>query len=310
MTNRPALRLDRNSLNVADLAAAVEFYTQALGFEATAAVDADSRLASLLGARALRVVLMRRGAQRLELAMFDPPGAAYPAGSRSNDLWFQHCALATNDIGAAYRRLSRFPFTAISRHGPQPLPGGILAFKFRDPEGHPLELIEFPRPDPTTEGGIDHSAISVADAQRSIAFYATRLGLRAQSRQVNSGPAQDALDDLHAVAVDVVSLAAKAPAPHVELLGYRAPPGRASAMTPPSAIAASRLVFAVDALDGENDAVALAGGVRACLIRDPDGHNLLLEEAAESARYAGAGGRTRLSFWRRRVRHFSLPPET
>ncbi|HEY5207516.1 MAG TPA: VOC family protein [Roseiarcus sp.] len=279
MTSRAiALRLDRVSLNVADLPLATAFYVGALGFEATPAVDADPALAILLGVRTLRVVLLRRGRERLELATFDPPGPPYPTDSRSDDLWFQHCALVTDDIVAAYQRLSAFPFTPISRHGPQRLPGGILAFKFRDPEGHPLELIQFPRPDPRTTGGIDHSAISVADAERSIAFYAARLGLSLQSRQINHGPAQEALDDLDGVAVDVVALASAKTAPHVELLEYRAPRGRPPLGTPPSSIAASRLVFAVAALDRFDDAVALRDGAKACLIQDPDGHMLLLEQ--------------------------------
>jgi catechol 2,3-dioxygenase-like lactoylglutathione lyase family enzyme len=272
-----ALRLDRVSLNVADLAAATVFYVGAFGFEATPAIDADPRLADLLGARALRVVLLRRGRQRLELAMFDPLGPLYPADSRSNDLWFQHCALVTDDIAAAYERLAAFPFIPISRHGPQRLPGGIVAFKFRDPDGHPLELIQFPRPDPRTAGGIDHSAISVSDAERSIVFYAAQLGLSLQSRQVNRGPAQDALDDLEHVAVDVVALAAKSSAPHVELLAYRTPRAHASPIARPSAIAASRLVFATRGLDSWDGAVTLADGARVCLIHDPDGHALLLE---------------------------------
>ncbi len=281
MTTGPtALRLDRIGINVSDLAAATAFYIAALGFEASPAVDADSRLAGLIGARALRTVLLRRGQQRLELALVDPPGAPYPADSRSNDLWFQHCALVTDNIEAAHARLSRCPFTPISRRGPQALPGGIVAFKFRDPDGHPLELIQFPRPDPRTEGGIDHSAISVADAERSIAFYSEQLGLSVQSRQVNRGPAQDDLDSLKDVAVDVVALAAASPAPHVELLGYRAPRGRASPMSGLSAIAASRLIFAADALDGRDGVVTLGDGARVCMIRDPDGHALLLEQRA------------------------------
>lgn len=273
-----ALRLDRISLNVADLAAATAFYTDALGFEAAPAANADPHLASLLGTRKLRTTLMRRGRQWLELAMSDPPGVSYPADSRSNDLWFQHCALVTDDIEGAYRRLRRFSFTPISRHGPQALPGGVIAFKFRDPDGHPLELIAFPRPDPDTEEGIDHSALSVSDPERSIAFYAKHLGLSVQSRQVNRGLAQEALDDLDDVEVEVVGLAPTFPAPHVELLGYRAPRGRAAPIMAPSAIAASRLVFAMDALDSWRGAVSLADGGQACLIRDPDGHALLLEQ--------------------------------
>ena len=161
-----ALRLDRVSLNVADLAAATAFYVGAFGFQATPAIDAGPRLADLLGARALRVVLLRRGRQRLELAMFDPPGPLYPANSRSDDLWFQHRALVTDDIAAAYEQLSAFPSTPISRYGPQRLPGGIVAFKFRDPDGHPLELIQFPRPDPRTEGDGTPRATRESSIQR------------------------------------------------------------------------------------------------------------------------------------------------
>jgi catechol 2,3-dioxygenase-like lactoylglutathione lyase family enzyme len=274
------LRLDRIGINVSDLPAATAFYTGALGFEASPAVDADARLAGLIGARALRTVMLRRGQQRLELAQVDPPGAAYPADSRSNDLWFQHCALVTDDIAGAHRRLSRFPFTPISRHGPQALPGGVVAFKFRDPDGHPLELIQFPRPDPRTDGGIDHSAISVADAERSIAFYAEQLGLSVQTRQVNRGQAQDALDDLAHVAVDVVALAAASPAPHVELLSYRTPRGRPSPIAGLSAIAASRLIFAMDTLDGRDGVITLNDGAQVCMMQDQDGHALLLEQRA------------------------------
>jgi catechol 2,3-dioxygenase-like lactoylglutathione lyase family enzyme len=205
-------------------------------------------------------------------------GPLYPADSRSDDLWFQHCALVTNDIAAAYERLSAFPFTPISCHGPQRLPGGIVA-KFRDPDGHPLELIQFPQPDPRTAGGIDHSAICVADAERSIAIYIARLGLSLQERHVNRGPEQDALDNLDHVAVDVVALAAKSPAPHVEPLAYRTPRGHASLIARPTAIAASRLVFATHGLDRWDDAVTLADGTRVCLIDDPDGHALLLEQS-------------------------------
>ncbi len=272
-----ACRLDRIGLNVGDLDRATAFYVAALGFVAAPASDADPALAALLGVRALRLVRLRRGRQALELSACDPPGALYPAHSLSNDLWFQHCALVTDDIDAAYARLGAHAFTPISRDGPQALPGGIVAFKFRDPDGHPLELIQFPHPDPRTAGGIDHTALSVADPARSIAFYAARLGLAVQARQVNAGPAQDALDGLDDVRVDVIGLAPPSPAPHVELLGYRNPPGRAAAPARPSDIAASRMVFVAEARTDDPRAAALADGTRVALLRDPDGHALLLE---------------------------------
>lgn len=267
-----ALALLHASLTVRDLDAAISFYAGALGFAAETPTQPPAHLFGAASARGMR---LRRGRQALELVQFDPPGADYPPGSRANDAWFQHCALATDDIGAALARLDRFGVEAISRQRPSRLPGGIVACKFRDPDGHPLELIGFPAPDPATAGGIDHCAIAVADAQTSIRFYADRLGLTEQARQVNQGPAQDALDGLDGVIADVVALAPAQPAPHLELLGYRQPPGRTMPAMQPRDIAASRLVFRVDRLDVPPDAPRAADG-SAALWRDPDGHRLLL----------------------------------
>jgi catechol 2,3-dioxygenase-like lactoylglutathione lyase family enzyme len=172
--------------------------------------------------------------------------------------------MVTNDIGESYARLSGHGFTPISLDGPQRLPeasGGVTAFKFRDPDGHPLELIQFPGPDRAV--GIDHSAISVADAERSIAFY-TGLGLSLGPHQVNTGPEQDRLDSLHQARVDVVALRPHAVAsPHVELLGYQHPKGRAA----PPGIPSSRLVLLVD---------ETPDGAPSVTMYDPDGHELLL----------------------------------
>ena len=227
-TGARVLALDRISLNVRDLDAATLLYASHLGFEPDAPTELDPALARLLGARRVRTVRMRRGRQTLELTQTDPPGAPYldaaEHAGRANDPWFQHCALVTDDMAGAYERVRTGPFTPISRDGPQALPGGIVAYKFRDPDGHPLELIAFPHGNPHTARGIDHTAIAVADPHASIAFYTGGLGLAVQARQINTGPAQDALDGLERVVVDVIALAPPEPAPHVELLGYRSPP--------------------------------------------------------------------------------------
>ena len=83
--------------------------------------------------------------KRLNLSAFTRPGV-YPNGLGAefsfsiSRLWFP--------IWGGYARLSAHAgWTTISTDGPQLLPassGGVTAYKFRDPEGHPLELIAFP----------------------------------------------------------------------------------------------------------------------------------------------------------------------
>ena len=89
-----------------------------------------------------------------------------------------------------------------------PNTGSVTAFKFRDPEGHPLELIRFRRRRARLFGkrmpgkgilGYDHTAISVMDVERSTAFYTDLLGFHVGGRSLNRGPEQDRLDGLTGV---------------------------------------------------------------------------------------------------------------
>ena len=148
---------------------------------------------------------MRLGRQEIALVQFDVPGRPYPAGSRSDDLWFEHLAIAVGDMDAAHANLSaRSDWCAISEDGPQLLPpanGAVRAFKFRDPDGHPLELLWFPpgqgravwqrSASPSRFLGIDHSALSVASTPDSLVFYRA-LGLMVAATSVNQGAAQAA----------------------------------------------------------------------------------------------------------------------
>jgi catechol 2,3-dioxygenase-like lactoylglutathione lyase family enzyme len=281
-----ATRLLGVSLNTADLARASDFYCQALGF---ATVPAFSREA-LFAAHGyeVRAHSLRLGAQRIELVAFDPPGAPMPPDSTAADLWSQHFAIVVDDIAGAAAAVERHGAIAITRDGPQLLPkssGGVTAYKFRDPEGHPLELIHFP--DRRDAPGIDQSAISVADASRSLAFYRA-LGLQLRTRQLNQGPEQDRLDGLSSVNVDVIGLFADMAPPHLELLCYRKPRGRPRAAREGlRAIDDSRLLFEVDDIDlplaalealGTTPAHRVEPGLRAAAMRDPDGHAIVITE--------------------------------
>src|SRR5262249_23827975 len=85
--------------------------------------------------------------------------------------------------------------------GPQTLPpqnGSVRAFKFRDPDGHPLELLYFPpgqgrsiwhqHANDRIFLGIDHSAIGISDTSVSSAFYADLPGMTRTYATTNRGP--------------------------------------------------------------------------------------------------------------------------
>lgn len=214
----------------------VAFYESALGFRQMAVEHlSGARTQERFGVmgRALRITL-ELGAQKIKLLQFvDQPGRDYPADSNTSDLVFQHFAIVVADMAAAVAQLSQVSgWTAITCDGPQQLPassGGVTAFKFRDPEGHPLELLAFPPGNvparwKNQQGqgpflGIDHSAISVDDVGRSVAFYES-LGLKVSHRSVNEGLAQARLDHLDHPVADVIAMEPAQATPHVELLCY------------------------------------------------------------------------------------------
>jgi len=251
-------------LVTADPQRLADFY-RAIGFDAGGASPIPATEMELLGLRgAGSRVAMSLGRSRVDLEFFDQTGRPYPGDATACDLVFQHLALATDDAEAAWWRARDAGATPISRECPVTLPksaGCVTAVKFRDPEGHPLEFLQFPRgANPDWKGigiiGIDHSAISVSDVAASQRFYA-RLGMSEVGATVNEGPTQDALDGLDGVKVDVVPMSPTDTPPHVELLGYRHPVSRTPSPMAANDIAATRIVWRSD-----DDA----------LIRDPDGH--------------------------------------
>ncbi|AWB21288.1 glyoxalase [Methylobacterium currus] len=310
MTGRPpaALRLARIVLVAADPDCLASFYREALGFTAAEAPPASD----LPGAWA-QVVPLRLGDQRLDLVAASPPGRPYPGDVPGFSPLFQHCAIIVSDMAAAHARLSAHPgWRPISTGGPVRLPetsGGVTAFKFRDPEGHPLELLAFP-PDATPAAwrrtapggpflGLDHSAISVAETARSVAFYES-LGLRVASRSLNTGPEQARLDAVPDPTVEVTGLGfPDGRPPHVELLCYRGDLPRPASDLAVNDVAATRLAIAMRDADAVATACAAhagrlvsgrtvprSGGGAEALLRDPDGHLvwLTVNRPADDAR--------------------------
>lgn len=215
-----------------------------------------------------------------------------PVGSKASDLIFQHFAIVVADMDAAMAHLARVPgWLPITTGGPQQLPassGGVTAFKFRDPDGHPLELLAFPpggvpkhwrcQPDTSPDAspflGIDHSAICVSDTVRSVTFYES-LGLKVSNRSVNDDPAQARLDHLYQPVVHVTAMRVDDAPPHLELLCY--PTGRNGRplRLPANDVAATGLMFERDPQSGRYR----AGGMPVRNLLDPDGHHLMIAAA-------------------------------
>jgi catechol 2,3-dioxygenase-like lactoylglutathione lyase family enzyme len=270
-----AERILRFSRVVADLARAEGFYRAALGFSTISQGPAQ---VAMLGAGDADEVVMRLGRQEVAFVRFALPGRAAPMDSRSDDAWFQHLAIVVSDMDAAYARLRDHDgWTPITEAGPLTLPpenGGVRAFKFRDPDSHPLELIWFPpgQGRAVWHGarsaspflGIDHSALSVGCRVSSLRFYGD-LGFTIRARSLNRGPAQARLDAVRAARLRIVSLRPDArDSAGLELLRY-SPPGRSMNA------AAADLVT-----DWVTLAVSDSAPRMRSATRDPDGHRLVL----------------------------------
>ncbi len=232
--------VDSVTLTVSDADRSAEFFAKVLSFEKVSDVEVTGedveRLQGVFGTR-LRVVRMRLGEESINLQEYVAPrGRPVPVDSRSNDLWFQHVAIIVSDMDRAYAWLRKNRVEHASP-GPQRLPdwnqaaGGIEAFYFKDPDGHALEILEFPagKGDPRWQRkgerlflGIDHTAIAVADTEASLRFYRDALGMRVAGESENYGPEQERLNNVFGARLRITALRA-AEGPGVELLEYLAP---------------------------------------------------------------------------------------
>jgi catechol 2,3-dioxygenase-like lactoylglutathione lyase family enzyme/glycerol uptake facilitator-like aquaporin len=304
-------------MTVADADRSIAFYREVLSFEKVSDVelwgDEVDRLQGIFALR-MRVVRMRLGDEEIVLNEYlTPRGRPVPVDSRSHDRWFQHVAIIVSDMDRAYARLREHRVEHASP-APQTLPrwnpkaGGIRAFYFKDPDGHPLEILEFPpdkgdarwhRPTEDVFLGIDHTAIAVGDTAASLRFYRDVLGLQVAGESENHGGEQERLNAVFGARLRITTLRA-ASGPGIELLEYLSPrDGRPiPADQRPNDLAHWQTTLLVDDPEQisrrlrEDRAAFLSAGVvaglpegflgldRAFLVRDPDGHALQIGAAA------------------------------
>src|SRR5215471_18091905 len=308
----PIRAVDAIGMTVADMDRSLAFYTQVLSFTPVSDVEvtgsAYEHLQGVFGLR-MRVVHLRLGDEAVVLTEYlAPRGRPIPADARSHDRWFQHIAIIVNDMERAYGWLRQHKVEHAST-GPQRLPAwntkaaGIQAFYFKDPDGHPLEILQFPRDkgDPKWHRpmeklvlGIDHTAIVVRNTEDSLKFYRDVLGLTVVGESENYGPEQEHLNHVFGARLRITTLRAAA-GPAIECLEYLAPrDGRPF----PADARANDLVHwqtTLIARDLESTAhqvragtfslvspgiVTLAasqlGFTQGILVRDPDGHVMQL----------------------------------
>jgi len=302
-------------MTVSDMDHSVAFYSDVLTFKKISDVEVDGdgydRLWGVFGLRA-RVVRMQLGEQKLELIQFlSPPDVrSIPVPSYSNDLWFQHFAIVVRDMDEAWAQLRKHHVRQVSPR-PQTIPksnvaaAGIKAIKFRDLDGHNLELLWFPegKGNPVWHRstadlflGIDHTAMTVRSTENSVKFYRDLLGMTVAGGSVNVGTEQEHLDGLPGARARVIGMKPVVGPPGIEFLEYELPtagrpmPGD----TRPTDLWHWQVTLVVS--DAEGAATRLRGqstfvsaGVvtvpdgtlgfkKGFLVRDPDGHVMQVVE--------------------------------
>jgi len=299
-------------MTVSDLDRSAQFFTGVLSFEKVSEEEVwggdYERLQGVFGLR-VRAARLKLGDESIDLFEYlAPAGRPFPPDSRANDLWFQHIAIVVSDMDRAYRVLREHKVRHASP-GPQVLPdwnpsaGGIRAFYFRDPDGHFLEVLQFPEGKGDARWhrrtdrlflGIDHTAIVVGDTEASLRFYRDFLGMKVAGESENHGPEQERLNNVFGARLRITALRARG-GPGIELLEYLAP--RDGRPLPVDARADDLLHWQteVEAFDlGDLERRERASGARAIspgivetpdgklgsrrgfLVRDPDGHALKL----------------------------------
>ena len=299
-------------MTVSDMERAVAFYEDVLTFKKISDVEVyGSEYEHLMGVFGLRmrVVCIQLGGEVVELTEYlTPKGRPIPGDSRSNDHWFQHVAIIVSDMDRAYLWLRDHKVQHAST-GPQRIPdwnkaaAGIRAFYFRDPDQHNLEILYFPPGKGDSKWhaksdklflGIDHTAIVVADTDRSLKFYRDTLGMQVVGESENYGTEQEHLNNVFGARLRITGLRATT-GPAIEFLEYIVPrDGRPMPIDSRANdiwywqihILTSDVAIISQALRKEKVTLISPGPItlpdaalgfdNGIMVRDPDGHALLL----------------------------------
>ncbi|MBN3923980.1 VOC family protein [Nostoc sp. NMS4] len=304
-SNVQVQRIRAIELTVKNCDRSLNFYQQSLDFKLVSDITVEghnySDLEYVPGAK-VRIVTLQLGDEFIELIEYlNIPGKPIPSDSQSNDLWFQHLAIVVNDMDRAYAHLRSFPIEPIS-DAPQTIlsdnevSGGVRAFKFKDPDDHDLELIWFPADKGKDKWhqnshslflGIDHSAIAVSNTEQSLHFYCDLLGMQIASHSLNWRTTQTHLDNLPGAKVRITALQSVQNGVGIELLDYILPgKGRSIPSDWKSYdIASVQIKFVVNDIEPLIDKLrqnqvpiidSSFSDKQGYLIKDPDGHTILL----------------------------------
>lgn len=131
----------------------------------------------------------------------------------------------------------------------------------------------------------DHTGITVANLERSLAFWRDVLGFEFSHRTHHTGALAGEVTGVPGAELTLAVL--KAPGHKIELLEYHAPADRVRAQLRPCDVGSVHVAFTVDNLDAVLERIAASGwkatgsaqaltsgpnaGKRAVYVRDPDG---------------------------------------
>ena len=306
-------KVDAISITVKDMDRSLKFYTEVLGFKKVSytelAGEEYEKLQGIFGLR-MRIARLQLGEEFIELTDYlTTGGRSIPEDQKSNDLFFQHIAIVVSDMDKAYQQLKKNNVEHVST-SPQTLPKsipaaeGIKAFYFHDPDNHNLELIYFPSGKGQAKWqksngkiflGIDHTAIGVSSTEKSHKFYMDLLGIERKGDSWNKGTEQEHLNNVEGASLHITGYRAGG-GPGIEFLQYLNPgPGK-----PYPTDSRSDDIWHWQTTLLTNDAEALynklkslnynfiskelvhqqSNGIhtRSFIVRDPDGHALLVNE--------------------------------